>query len=165
MFTNNHEPWKRLSVTFLIPPWRNNVRSIKELCNTAVPTILLWYFVPPFDFYLRQLCQISTIFTSDVKRGSVADEQWKEEQCSTITVQNSNKNIVKWSKNQSVITVVNISNEFTAVKTLYCGRGVTLTPHSLLVPRSWKGRAIPLLPIWAVRPVRSLSACTRVHFT
>jgi hypothetical protein len=30
---------------------------------------------------------------------------------------------------------------------------------------SWKGRAIPLLPIWAVRPVRSLSACTRVQFT
>ena len=30
---------------------------------------------------------------------------------------------------------------------------------------SWKGRAIPLLPLWAVRPVQSLSACTRVHFT
>ena len=26
------------------------------------------------------------------------------------------------------------------------GRGVTLTPHPRLVPRSWKGRAIPLLP-------------------
>jgi len=26
-------------------------------------------------------------------------------------------------------------------------------------------RAIPLLPLWAVRPVQSLSACTRVHFT
>ena len=25
--------------------------------------------------------------------------------------------------------------------------------------------AIPLLPLWAVRPVQSLSACTRVHFT
>jgi len=23
---------------------------------------------------------------------------------------------------------------------------------------------MPLLPLWAVRPVRSLSACTRVHF-
>jgi hypothetical protein len=45
------------------------------------------------------------------------------------------------------------------------GRGVTLTPHSLLAPWSWKGRAIPLLPLWAVRPVQSLSACTRVHFT
>ena len=43
-------------------------------------------------------------------------------------------------------------------------RGVTLTPHPLLVPWSWKGRAIPLLPLWAVRPVQSLSACTRVHF-
>ena len=46
-----------------------------------------------------------------------------------------------------------------------CGRGVTLTPHPLLVPWSRKGRAIPLLPLWAVRPVQSLSACTRVHFT
>jgi hypothetical protein len=26
-------------------------------------------------------------------------------------------------------------------------------------------RTIPLLPLWAVRPVQSLSACTRVHFT
>jgi len=24
---------------------------------------------------------------------------------------------------------------------------------------------IPLLPLWAVQPVQSLSACTRVHFT
>jgi hypothetical protein len=45
------------------------------------------------------------------------------------------------------------------------GRGVTLTPHPLLVPWSGKGRAIPLLPLWATRPVQSLNACTRVHFT
>ena len=43
--------------------------------------------------------------------------------------------------------------------------GVTLTPHPLLVRSSWKGRAIPLPPLWAVRPVQSLSACTRVNFT
>jgi hypothetical protein len=45
------------------------------------------------------------------------------------------------------------------------GWGVTLTLHPLLVPWSWKGRAILLLPLWAVRPVQSLSVCTRVHFT
>ena len=45
------------------------------------------------------------------------------------------------------------------------GPVVTLTPHSLLMPWSWKGRAIPLLPLWTVRPVQSLSACTRVNFT
>jgi len=28
------------------------------------------------------------------------------------------------------------------------------------VPWSWKGRTIPLLPHWAVRPVQSLSAFT-----
>ena len=44
------------------------------------------------------------------------------------------------------------------------GRGVRLTPHPLLVPWSRKSRAIPLLPLWAVRPVQSLSVCTRVHF-
>ena len=44
-------------------------------------------------------------------------------------------------------------------------RGVTLTHHHLLVPRSRKSRAITLLPLWAVRPVQSLSACTREHFT
>jgi len=42
------------------------------------------------------------------------------------------------------------------------GRGVTLTPHHILVPWSRKSRAIPLLPLWAVRPVQSLSACTSV---
>jgi hypothetical protein len=43
---------------------------------------------------------------------------------------------------------------------------VTLTPHPFLVPWSRKSRAIslPLPPIWAVRPVQSLSAFTRVHF-
>jgi len=45
------------------------------------------------------------------------------------------------------------------------GQSVTLTPHPLLVLWSRKGRAISLLPLWAVRPVQSLSACTRVHFT
>ena len=44
------------------------------------------------------------------------------------------------------------------------GRGVMLTPHHLLVPWSRKSRAIPLLPLWAVRSVQSLRACTRVHF-
>ena len=46
-----------------------------------------------------------------------------------------------------------------------CGRGVLLTTHPLLVPRSWKSRAIPLLPLKVVRPVQSLSACRRAHFT
>jgi hypothetical protein len=41
------------------------------------------------------------------------------------------------------------------------GRGVTLTPHPLLVPCSWKSRAILLLSLWAIRPVQSLNACTR----
>jgi hypothetical protein len=36
------------------------------------------------------------------------------------------------------------------------GRGVTLTTHLLLVPRSRKSRAIPLLPLWV------LVACYRV---
>jgi len=45
------------------------------------------------------------------------------------------------------------------------GRGMMLTPHPLLVPWSRKSRAIPLLPLWAVQPVQSLSACTRVTFT
>jgi len=42
---------------------------------------------------------------------------------------------------------------------------VTLTPHPLLVPWSWKSRVIPIIPLWAVRPVQSFSACTREHFT
>ena len=30
-----------------------------------------------------------------------------------------------------------------------CGRGVLLTTHPLLVPKSWKSRAIPLPTLWA----------------
>jgi hypothetical protein len=48
---------------------------------------------------------------------------------------------------------------------LKSGRGMTLTPHPLLVPWSRKDRVIPLLPLWAIRTVQSLSACTWVHFT
>jgi hypothetical protein len=39
------------------------------------------------------------------------------------------------------------------------GRGVTLTPHPFLEPRSWKSRAIPLLPLW------TFVACSRFNFT
>jgi hypothetical protein len=45
------------------------------------------------------------------------------------------------------------------------GRGVALTHHPVLGSWSRKGRAILLLTLWAVRPVQSVSACTRVHFT
>jgi len=44
------------------------------------------------------------------------------------------------------------------------GQSVTLSPHPLLVPWSLKGRAIPLLPLWALRPVQRLSARTGVQF-
>jgi len=38
-----------------------------------------------------------------------------------------------------------------------CGRGVRLTTHPLLAPRSWKNRAIPLPPLWATTgPVTGL---------
>ena len=51
---------------------------------------------------------------------------------------------------------------FTGVKS---GRRVALTPNNFQVPWSRKSRATPLLPLLAVRPVQSLSACTRVHLT
>ena len=38
-------------------------------------------------------------------------------------------------------------------------------PSPLLVPLSGKSRTIPLLPLWAVRPIQSFSAYTNVHFT
>jgi len=49
------------------------------------------------------------------------------------------------------------------LKLLADGRVADHSP--LLVPWSRKGRAIPLLPLWAVRPVQGLFACTGVHFT
>ena len=44
------------------------------------------------------------------------------------------------------------------------GRGVTLTPHRLLLPWSRKSRAIPLPPM-SLQPLQSLSAFTTMHFT
>jgi hypothetical protein len=38
-------------------------------------------------------------------------------------------------------------------------------PSPLLVPWSRQSRAIPLLALWDIRPVQSLSVYTRVHFT
>jgi len=43
------------------------------------------------------------------------------------------------------------------------GRDADPSPPSSVVVM--KSKAIPLLPLWAVRPVQSLSACTRVHVT
>ena len=40
-----------------------------------------------------------------------------------------------------------------------CSRGVLLTTHPLLVPRSWKSRAIPLPTLWAT------PGLWREHFT
>ena len=40
-----------------------------------------------------------------------------------------------------------------------CGRGLLLTTHPLLEPRSWKSRAIPLPTLWA------FVVCSRVTFT
>ena len=54
------------------------------------------------------------------------------------------------------------TGSFSGVKS---GRGVTLTPYPFLGPWSRKSRAINLIPLWAVRLVQRLSACTRVHFT
>ena len=41
---------------------------------------------------------------------------------------------------------VKCTGSFPGVK---CGRGVLLTTHPLLVPRSWKSRVIPLTTLWA----------------
>jgi len=38
------------------------------------------------------------------------------------------------------------TDSFPGVK---CGRDVLLTTHPLLVPRSWKSRAVPLPTLWA----------------
>ena len=38
------------------------------------------------------------------------------------------------------------TESFSGVK---CGRGVLLTTHTLLLPRSWKSRAIPVPTFWA----------------
>ena len=45
------------------------------------------------------------------------------------------------------------------------GRDAVPSPHLLPVPWSRKSRAIPLLPLRAVRPLQSLSVCTKVYFT
>ena len=49
------------------------------------------------------------------------------------------------------------------------GRDATSTPPmgrtAFTQPQCLYSTVIPLLPLWAIRPAQSLSACTRVHFT
>ena len=49
--------------------------------------------------------------------------------------------------------------QYSSTSTVPMGRTACTEPQCLY------SAAIPLLPLWAVRPVQSLSACTRVHFT
>ena len=44
-------------------------------------------------------------------------------------------------------------------------QGRDADPSPPFVPWSRRSKAIPLLPLWTVLPVQSLSACTTVHFT
>jgi len=48
------------------------------------------------------------------------------------------------------------SGSFPGVK---CGRGVLLTTHPLLVPRSWKSIAIPLPTLWACNGITLPYVC------
>ena len=57
-----------------------------------------------------------------------------------------------------------LHNGYQVFPRVKCDRGVTLNPHPLLVQRSRKSRAIPLLPLRAIWPVQSFSACSRVHW-
>jgi hypothetical protein len=61
-----------------------------------------------------------------------------------------------------LVTPINFLGSFPGVKSGWC---VTLTPHPLLVPLVMKEQSYTSTTLWAVRPVQSLSACTRVTFT
>ena len=69
--------------------------------------------------------------------------------------------VLKFLKNYSGAKGIMGTGSFPGVKS---GQGVTLTTNPLLMPWSIKSIAIPVLPLWAVRRVQSLSACTRVRF-
>ena len=71
----------------------------------------------------------------------------------------------RWGRDRSWGPPSLLYNGYRVFPGVKCGQGVTLTPHPLLVPWSRNSWAIPLLTPWAIRPVQSLSACTRVHFT
>ena len=52
-------------------------------------------------------------------------------------------------KNLSCVYVCCGPSSSVGIATDYYGRGVLLTTHHLLVPWSWKSRAIPLSTLWA----------------
>jgi hypothetical protein len=77
----------------------------------------------------------------------------------------SMKNTEQWEGNRPDTSLVNLYGLPSLPIFFFQPCSILSPPHPLLVPWSWKSRAITLLPLWAVRPVQSLSACTRVHFT
>jgi hypothetical protein len=52
-----------------------------------------------------------------------------------------------------------VKKEYKYISTPFIGRTACTEPQCLY------STAIPLLPLWTVRPIQSLSACTKVHFT
>ena len=55
-----------------------------------------------------------------------------------------------------------VTGSFPGVK---CGRSVLLTPHPLLVPPSWKRRAIPLPSLWATTGPLTYIYTIQVHIS
>ena len=92
----------------------------------------------------------------------VSNPELSKEKAVMLPITNQSMTVFSMHFVLSLVSCTIGTGSFPGVKS---GRGVTLTPYPLLVPWSRKSRAIPLLPLWAVRPVQSLSACTRVHFT
>jgi len=64
-----------------------------------------------------------------------------------------------------ILLIVHLSLFISVINQLDAQNFCDADPSPLLVLWSRKSRAIPLLPLWAVWPVQSLSACTTVHFT
>ena len=64
---------------------------------------------------------------------------------------------------------VPVQYSYTSIPSVPVQYSYTSTPHmgrtACTEPQCLYSTAIPLLHLWAVRPVQSLSACTRVHFT
>jgi hypothetical protein len=126
----------------LLVPWSRNSR--------AIPPLPLWAVHPVLSLSTCTRLHFNFTYTSTTLMGL-----WTVQSLSACTVQ-----LYLYSPYGPYgLYRASVPVQYSYTSTPPMDRTACTEPQCLY------SRATPLLPLWAVRPVQSLSACTRVRFT